>query len=84
MSLGVGSDGADGKSGKTVESGFAQVGIRGGSGRWRARCFGWRRPVSRRWEVWLGVRRLSGLFGLTFGQKGEEFSLASFYVGKGG
>jgi hypothetical protein len=84
MGLGVGSDGADGKSGKTVESGLAQVGIRGGSGRGRARCFGWSRPVSRRWEVWLGVRRLSGLFGLTFGQKGEEFGLASFYVGKRG
>jgi hypothetical protein len=33
VSLGVGSDGADGESCETVESGFAQLGIRGRAGR---------------------------------------------------
>ena len=43
MGLGVGSDGADGESGGTVKSGFAQGGIRGGCGRGYGLCF--RRPV---------------------------------------
>jgi hypothetical protein len=84
MGFGVGSDGADGKSGETVESGFAQVGIRDGSGRGRARCLAWRCRVRRRWDGWIGVKRLGMLFGLRFVQQAEEFGLASFYVGKRG
>jgi len=74
MGLSVGSDGADGESGETMEGGFAQVGVRGGSGQGCARCFEWSRRV----------RAAGGLFGLTFVQKGEEFRLAPFYIGKCG
>jgi hypothetical protein len=68
MSLSVGSDGADGESGETMEGGFARVGVRDGPGRGCARCFEWRRRV----------RPVGGLFGLKFGQKGEEFGPAPF------
>ena len=37
VALGVGSDGTDGESGETVESGFAQLWIRGRAGRERER-----------------------------------------------
>jgi hypothetical protein len=72
MGLSVRSNGTDGESGETMEGGFAQVGVRDGSGRGCARCFWWRRRV----------RPVGGLFGLTFVQKREEFGLAPLYIGK--
>jgi hypothetical protein len=81
MGLGVGSDGADGESGKTVESGFTQGGIRGGCGGGRARCFGSGRRSGRRWRIWTGFG-LGVSFGLRLAQKGEEFGLASLYIGE--
>jgi hypothetical protein len=74
MGFGVGSHGAYGESGETVESAFAQFGIRGGAGRGCARCFR-RRP-----RFW----RLGVSFGLRLAQKAEEFVLASLYIGEDG
>jgi hypothetical protein len=74
VGLGMGSDGADGKSYGAMESGFAQVGGCGRSGRRCARWFWRRRRV--------GFRRLGVLFGLRLLQKAEEFGSASLYVGE--
>jgi hypothetical protein len=82
MGLGVGSDGADGESGETVKSGFAQGGIRGGARRRCRRCFRRRRRAGRRCRIWAGFGRLGVLFGLRSAQKVEEFGLAPLYIGE--
>jgi hypothetical protein len=74
MGFGVGSHGADGESGDTVESGLAQVGIGHGPGRGDARCL--------RRGRWFGG--LVGSFWLRLAQEVEEFGLAFCYVGIGG
>jgi hypothetical protein len=86
VGLGVGSDGADGESCETVESGIAQLGDCEWSGRGCARWFRRRCRVrfTRRWEVGIGFRRLCVLFGLKLRQKSEEFGSASLYIGESG
>ena len=74
MRFGVGSHGADGESGETVEGGFAQFGIRVGAGWGCTSCLRRRR----------GFGRLGVLFGLRLVQKVHKFALASVYIGVGG
>jgi hypothetical protein len=86
VGLGVGSDGADGESCETVESGIAQLEGCEWSGRGCARWFRRRCRVRfpRRWEVGIGFRRLCVLFGLKLRQKSEQFGSASLYIGESG